>query len=91
LAGFDSARPHIPVAGGTLRIHNQSALGTAEFQFNAASFTSIAQPDRLRNAISIGAGQLGDGAVFSGAPMEFTGSASLFKPGRRRSAQDQGE
>lgn len=76
-----TASATVPVDGGTLRIQAATALGSGQFQFNAGTLDNAS--DGLLSfssdvSLSIGAGQIGDGARFTGEPIEFAGEISIF-------------
>jgi autotransporter-associated beta strand protein len=86
LGGFNiggtGATANTGTPGGKLIVKNEFALGGTELRFNAGTLENgAAGPLQFPNAISVGAGQLADGAIFSGAPMEFFGAVTLFKAG----------
>lgn len=69
--------------GGTIQVTAKDSLGTGSLQFNSGTLfatTALTGANAIANTLSIGAGQTGDGAVFAGAAMEFSGTTALFKP-----------
>lgn len=72
--------------GGRLIIDDKNDLGTGgslQIQYNDGqlhSLTNLTGANALPVGVSLGAGQLGPG-IFSGSPIEFTGTFQLFKPG----------
>ena len=65
--------------GGTVIIHDADDLGGNQLQFNAGTLTNAGSAITTTVGISIGAGQIGNGATFTGSAMTFQGPSSLFK------------
>lgn len=83
IAGVRLGNAGAPMTGGgRLIIHNNTGLGTNEFQFNNG-ILEVATPLTGANAIpssvriSLGGGGT-DSAVITGSPIEFAGDLSLF-------------
>ena len=74
-----------PVNGGRVIIHDADDVGTliaaSAFRFNAGTLEVQGSPLTLALGASIGAGQIGNGATFTGSPITFQGASSLFRGG----------
>ena len=72
-----------PTNGGRVIVHDADDVGTllgaSVFRFNAGTLEVQGGPLTLALGASIGAGQLGNGATFTGSPITFQAVSSLFK------------
>jgi autotransporter-associated beta strand protein len=68
-----------PSNGGTVFISDADDLGANQLQFNAGTLNVQGGAVTTPIGVSIGAGQLPGGATFTGSPITFQGTSSIFK------------
>lgn len=68
-----------PSNGGTVIISDADDLGANQLQFNAGTLNVQGGAVTTPVGVSIGAGQLSGGATFTGSPITFQGTSSIFK------------
>ncbi|MEK0448077.1 MAG: hypothetical protein RL088_345 [Verrucomicrobiota bacterium] len=68
-----------PSNGGTVIISDADDLGANQLQFNAGTLSVQGGAVNTPIGVSVGAGQLPGGATFTGSPITFQGTSSIFK------------